>query len=462
MTREGCWEVSQRRSLRRKLFRRGPRQHQLRELSRASYDSQPHSRARGCGTQLIAASWIPLLRLPLAGPKNTGTGGTTSLTKVNPLLLLRRRLECFGLLPQLFFYLGIWPGRVCNFIEERQRLSFLALLHADPRELQEGEVPVPVRGELEIMLPGDLRLFPIGVRHPIKRFRVSASVFKVSRCEPARFAKLEQGALQQFRRIDLPGRSQIMAEDEFDVPEVEMIIGIVTIGANRQKKLLRRFGDAAHPEVRAAQRVGRFPILRVEPLRRPPMFDACCRIPVFPEKCGSGVLRRDRPRIVPDQLVVDLLHPQTLFCRYIGIRERLRCLMGLFDFYPRFYRRTDELRTREHKRKEQNKERGGGPLASTPIAPPAAADYHSCPIDYTTKQQKKTKDAANRAYVGQLEGRALSHPSWDVIPPTPVRFDEFAADQWDRQIEANIIAGHLDAAGKRADEDFEAGRCTPV
>src|SRR6266516_1824600 len=52
--------------------------------------------------------------------------------------------------------------------------------------------------------------------------------------------------------------------------------------------------------------------------------------------------------------------------------------MGRFDFYPRFYRRTDGLRTREHRRKEQNEERGGSPLAFTPVAPPAVADYHSC------------------------------------------------------------------------------------
>jgi len=32
-------------------------------------------------------------------------------------------------------------------------------------------------------------------------------------------------------------------------------------------------------------------------------------------------------------------------------------------------------------------------------------------------------------------------------------------DQWDRQIEADIRAGHLDAAGKRAAEDFETGCC---
>jgi hypothetical protein len=41
-------------------------------------------------------------------------------------------------------------------------------------------------------------------------------------------------------------------------------------------------------------------------------------------------------------------------------------------------------------------------------------------------------------------------------------FEEFLADQWDRRIEADIVAGRLDAAGRRADEEFEAGRCTPL
>lgn len=40
--------------------------------------------------------------------------------------------------------------------------------------------------------------------------------------------------------------------------------------------------------------------------------------------------------------------------------------------------------------------------------------------------------------------------------------DEYRAEQWDRQIEADVRAGRLDAAGLRADEDFEAGRCTPL
>jgi len=39
-------------------------------------------------------------------------------------------------------------------------------------------------------------------------------------------------------------------------------------------------------------------------------------------------------------------------------------------------------------------------------------------------------------------------------------FEEFLAEQWDRQIESDILAGRLDAAAKRADEDFEAGRVT--
>jgi hypothetical protein len=41
-------------------------------------------------------------------------------------------------------------------------------------------------------------------------------------------------------------------------------------------------------------------------------------------------------------------------------------------------------------------------------------------------------------------------------------FEEFMADQWDRQIEADMRAGRLDAVLKRADEHYEAGRCTPL
>jgi hypothetical protein len=38
-------------------------------------------------------------------------------------------------------------------------------------------------------------------------------------------------------------------------------------------------------------------------------------------------------------------------------------------------------------------------------------------------------------------------------------FEEFAADEWDREIEADIRAGRLNEAGTRADEQFDAGNC---
>jgi hypothetical protein len=41
-------------------------------------------------------------------------------------------------------------------------------------------------------------------------------------------------------------------------------------------------------------------------------------------------------------------------------------------------------------------------------------------------------------------------------------FAEFMAEQWDRRIEADLAAGRLDAALKRADDHYEAGRCTPL
>ena len=41
-------------------------------------------------------------------------------------------------------------------------------------------------------------------------------------------------------------------------------------------------------------------------------------------------------------------------------------------------------------------------------------------------------------------------------------FEEYVANQWDRQIEADILAGRFDAAGKRAEAEFEAGRCKPL
>ncbi len=41
-------------------------------------------------------------------------------------------------------------------------------------------------------------------------------------------------------------------------------------------------------------------------------------------------------------------------------------------------------------------------------------------------------------------------------------FEEFVAAQWDRQIEQDMKVGRLDAALKRADGHYEAGRCKPM
>jgi hypothetical protein len=41
-------------------------------------------------------------------------------------------------------------------------------------------------------------------------------------------------------------------------------------------------------------------------------------------------------------------------------------------------------------------------------------------------------------------------------------FEEYLADVWDRRIEADIKAGLLDEAGRRAESEFEAGRCKPL
>ncbi|WP_295461288.1 hypothetical protein [uncultured Thiodictyon sp.] len=53
------------------------------------------------------------------------------------------------------------------------------------------------------------------------------------------------------------------------------------------------------------------------------------------------------------------------------------------------------------------------------------------------------------------------------LPPNTLEqfaqwFEEYLSDQWDKQIEADVLAGRLDAAAQRADDDFQAGRCTPL
>jgi hypothetical protein len=60
----------------------------------------------------------------------------------------------------------------------------------------------------------------------------------------------------------------------------------------------------------------------------------------------------------------------------------------------------------------------------------------------------------------ELEAAVARLPSRDLAA-FKRWFDEYLADEWDRRIEADILAGRLEAAGSKADADFEAGRCTP-
>jgi hypothetical protein len=41
-------------------------------------------------------------------------------------------------------------------------------------------------------------------------------------------------------------------------------------------------------------------------------------------------------------------------------------------------------------------------------------------------------------------------------------FEEYLADAWDRQIEADVAAGRLDALAEKALKDFHEGRCTDL
>lgn len=61
----------------------------------------------------------------------------------------------------------------------------------------------------------------------------------------------------------------------------------------------------------------------------------------------------------------------------------------------------------------------------------------------------------------QLETAITGLPA-DELAAFARWFEEYRADAWDRQIEADILAGRLDAAGREADADFDAGRCTPL
>ena len=63
--------------------------------------------------------------------------------------------------------------------------------------------------------------------------------------------------------------------------------------------------------------------------------------------------------------------------------------------------------------------------------------------------------------LNELEA-AVSHLPSEELTLFARWFEQYLADAWDRRIEEDIQAGRLDEAGRRADADFEAGRCKPL
>lgn len=63
--------------------------------------------------------------------------------------------------------------------------------------------------------------------------------------------------------------------------------------------------------------------------------------------------------------------------------------------------------------------------------------------------------------LSELEA-AVSRLPEDELAAFARWFEEYMADAWDRRIEEDVQAGRLDEAGRRADADFDAGRCKPL
>jgi len=63
--------------------------------------------------------------------------------------------------------------------------------------------------------------------------------------------------------------------------------------------------------------------------------------------------------------------------------------------------------------------------------------------------------------VQELES-VVSRLSSDELSRFSEWFEEFLADQWDRKIEEDVLAGRLESSVKRSNAHFDAGRCTPL
>ena len=53
------------------------------------------------------------------------------------------------------------------------------------------------------------------------------------------------------------------------------------------------------------------------------------------------------------------------------------------------------------------------------------------------------------------------------LPPQELQifsdwYEQYTSDKWDEKIEKDILSGRLAKLAAKADEDFEAGRCSPL
>jgi hypothetical protein len=58
--------------------------------------------------------------------------------------------------------------------------------------------------------------------------------------------------------------------------------------------------------------------------------------------------------------------------------------------------------------------------------------------------------------------QAISQLPTEELSKFAAWFEEFMADEWDKQIERDVAAGKFEKIFAKADEDFEAARCTPL
>lgn len=63
--------------------------------------------------------------------------------------------------------------------------------------------------------------------------------------------------------------------------------------------------------------------------------------------------------------------------------------------------------------------------------------------------------------VQELE-TAVARLSPDELARFTEWFEEFKAEEWDRQIEADVEAGRLDSLIREAEDDIAAGRVRPL